>query len=166
MEIRYLSPEDDLYAVSNVYEQSWKYAYKNIVPQQYLDSIPAGRWVKQVAENCLVAVENGCIVGTSSICGSRWEKYSTYGEIVSIYFLPEYMGKGYGKLLLERAAGELHKRGFQKLLLWVLEENTRARNFYSKCGFSPSGEVMTDCIGGKELKEVMYVRESFNFYGE
>ena len=162
MEIRYLSPDDDIYAVSNVYEQSWKYAYQNIIPQQYLDSIPAGRWAKGLENNrdsCLVAVEEGRIAGTSSIRGSRWEKYSDYGEIISIYFLPEYMGKGYGKLLLERAVEELHKRGFQKVLLWVLEENARARRFYDKCGFSPVGEVMADCIGGKELREVMYARE-------
>lgn len=154
-----MSPEDNLYAVSNVYEQSWKHAYKNIVPQQYLDSIPAGRWAKIASENCLVAVEDGRIVGTSSICSSRWEKYGDYGEIISIYFLPEYMGKGYGKFLLERAVEELSKRSFQKALLWVLEENARARRFYEKCGFSSIGEVMSDCIGGKELREVLYVRE-------
>ena len=157
MEIRFLSPDDDMYAVSNVYEQSWKYAYQNIIPQQYLDGIPAGRWAKIAAENCLVAVEGGRIVGTSSICSSRWEKYGDYGEVISIYFLPEYMGKGYGKPLLERAVEELGRRGFRKVLLWVLEENARARHFYDKCGFLPAGEVMTDCIGGKELREVMYV---------
>ena len=42
MEIRYLTPEDDPLAVSNIYESSWKYAYRGIVPQSYLDSIPAG----------------------------------------------------------------------------------------------------------------------------
>ena len=44
MEIRLLRDSDDRVAVSRIYEESWKFAYKGIVPQAYLDSIPAGRW--------------------------------------------------------------------------------------------------------------------------
>ena len=38
----------------------------------------------------------------------------------------------------------------------LLEENSRARRFYEKNGFTCSGEFMNDTIGGKELREVMY----------
>ncbi len=51
--------------------------------------------------NNLVLIENGLVVGTASFCKSRWEKYIDFGEIVSIYFLPDYIGKGYGGHLLE-----------------------------------------------------------------
>lgn len=51
MEIRYLSPNDDLYEVSSVYEKSSKSAYKGILPQDYLDSIPAGRWAESINRN-------------------------------------------------------------------------------------------------------------------
>ena len=44
MEIRPLRNTDDRFAVSRIYEESWKFAYKGMVPQAYLDSIPAGRW--------------------------------------------------------------------------------------------------------------------------
>ena len=67
------------------------------------------------------------------------------------------MGKGYGKFLIEMAVGELKKLGFKKILLWVLEENHRARKFYEKCGFVQTGESRNDNIGGKDLKEVMYI---------
>lgn len=33
MEIRYADKNDDLFEISNVYESSWKYAYKGIIPQ-------------------------------------------------------------------------------------------------------------------------------------
>ena len=39
MEIRLLRDSDDRVAVSRIYEESWKFAYKGIVPQAYLDSI-------------------------------------------------------------------------------------------------------------------------------
>ena len=45
MEIRKLRPGDDLFAVSRVYEEGWRAAYRGLLPQDYLDSIPAGKWV-------------------------------------------------------------------------------------------------------------------------
>lgn len=45
MEIRYITPADDRMLISKVYEESWKYAYKGIIPQHYLDSIPECRWI-------------------------------------------------------------------------------------------------------------------------
>lgn len=161
MEIRYLSSEDDLYKLSGVYEKSWKFAYNGILPQDYLDSIPAGRWAESVNRKGmynLIATENGHIIGTCGFCRSRWEKYSNYGEIVSIYFLSKYTGKGFGKCLLDRAVIELKKMGYKSVILWVLEKNFRARGFYEKNGFIFSGEHMENIIGGKKVREVMYIR--------
>lgn len=159
MEIRYVLPDDDRKKISNVYEQSWRCAYKNIIPQSYFDSIPGGSWADNInrdGRKNLIMLENGTIIGTLSFCRSRWKQYDDYGEIVAIYFLPEYMGKGYGKYLLDRAIEELKALGFETVLLWVLEDNRRARNFYEKYGFTLSGEYRIDNIGGKELWEVMY----------
>lgn len=159
MEIRYLNQNDDLFEISNIYESSWKYAYKKIIPQDYLDSISKGRWANSINRegmNNLVLIEDGLIVGTASFCKSRWEQYSDFGEIVSIYLLPDYIGKGYGSHLLKRCIEQLNKLGFTKLLLWVLEDNTRARRFYEKNSFNCSNEYLNDSIGGKEIREVMY----------
>ena len=43
MEIRLLRETDSRLEVSRIYEESWKTAYRDIVPQAYLDGIPAGR---------------------------------------------------------------------------------------------------------------------------
>lgn len=43
MEIRTINNADDRNAISQIYEESWKYAYKGIIPQSYLNSIPKGR---------------------------------------------------------------------------------------------------------------------------
>ncbi len=69
MEIRYIAKSDDRLAISKVYEESWKYAYKNIVPQDYLDSISEGQWVSHIEQEDrknLVMVRDGMIIGT---CG-------------------------------------------------------------------------------------------------
>ena len=36
MEVRYIKADDDRVAISKVYEESWKYTYRGIIPQDYL----------------------------------------------------------------------------------------------------------------------------------
>ena len=42
------------------------------------------------------------------------------------------------------------------MLLWVLEDNHRARKFYEKNGFIYSEVFFDDNIGGKNVREVLY----------
>lgn len=163
MKIRYLLPEDDREAVSRIYEESWKYAYKGIIPQDYLDSIPKGRWVTNLddpARKTLVCIEDGRCIGTSSFGKSRFERFRNWGEIISIYLLPDYMGKGYGKMLLQAVVSELEKLGYKDIFLWVLSENLWARHFYERFGFWESDDYLENNIGGKELKEIGYVLQN------
>ncbi len=160
MEIRYIIPADDRMMISKVYEESWKYAYKGIIPQDYLDSISQGSWVKSLDNqdwNTLICIDNGKIVGTSSFCKSRFEQFQGWGEIISIYLLPDYIGMGYGKKLIEAVLLELKKQGYENIFLWVLEGNKRARNFYECCGFLKTDDLLENNIGGKDLREVRYV---------
>lgn len=69
MEIRYIQKDDDRLAVSSIYEEGWKYAYRGIVPQDYLDSIPKGQWAPYLDKEgvySLVMIEDGRLIGTSS----------------------------------------------------------------------------------------------------
>lgn len=154
-----MTNSDDRFAISKVYEESWKYAYKGIVPQDYLDSIPEGQWashIEQADRKNLVMVQDGIIIGTSGFGKSRMAEMSGFGEIISLYVLPRYMGKGYGRLLLQAAVSELKKMGFNQVFLWVLEENQNARCFYEKCGFAQTERCLFSDVGGKKLKEVQY----------
>lgn len=159
MEIRHIGQKDDRFAISRIYEESWKFAYKDIIPQSYLESIPTGHWVSNLDKeemSTLVLIEDDTFIGTSSYCKSRFSDFEDFGEIVSIYLLPQYMGKGYGKYLLDAAVRELAQLGFHDIFLWVLEDNLRARRFYEKAGFTLSQNYLDDNIGGKELREVLY----------
>lgn len=159
MEIRKIRQDDDRFAISRIYEESWKYAYKDIIPQSYLDSIGTGHWAASVDKegmNTLVLVEGNRFVGTSSYCKSRFPDFNSFGEIVSIYLLPEYMGRGYGQKLLNAAVHGLAEFGYRDIFLWVLEENERARKFYEKAGFALSTIALDDYIAGKKLKEIQY----------
>ena len=160
MEIRYITPTDDIMAISRIYEESWKYTYKGLIPQHYLESIPEGRWVANLENpnwSTLVCVDNGRIVGTSSFCESRFSQFSGWEEIISIYLLPDYMGRGFGKVFFDSVIVELKKMGYRNIYLWVLEENLRARRFYEKEGFLGTDDYLYDNIGGKDVHEIRYI---------
>ena len=160
MEIRYITPADDKMTISRIYEESWKYAYKGIIPQDYLESLPEGRWVANLENSnggTLVCVDNGRIVGTSSFCESRFNQFKGWVEIISIYILPDYMGRGFGKVFFDSVIVELKKMGYRNIFVWVLEENLRARKFYEKEGFVMTDVYLDDNIGGKDVREIRYI---------
>lgn len=160
IKIRAMSNADDMLAVSSIYEQSWRYAYRGIIPDEYLDSIPSGRWADGLqvpGRNSLLLFDDDKLLGTASYGEARMDDMKGYGEIVSIYLLPEAIHKGYGKKLMQSVIAELKKSGFSKIYLWVLEDNSRARRFYERFGFTLSGRKRTDIFAGKELKELQYI---------
>jgi len=159
LEIRYINSMDDRNMLSKIYEQSWRKTYRGIIPQNYLDAIPKGHWNKNFdipGWNTVVCIKDGEYIGTSSFSKSRFDKYPDSGEIISIYLIPEYIGKGYGSKLLEFAIKELKDQRFKDVFLWVLEENFRARKFYENNGFVYDGDYINNKIGGKKLREVKY----------
>lgn len=161
MEIRALNESDDRLAVSGIYEASWKYAYRDILPREYLERIPAGQWVSGLdlgGRTHLVMLEEGRYIGAASCCASRFPEFEGWGEVVSLYLLPEYMGRGYGRLLLEAAVSALRDRGYEKVFLWVLEENRRARGLYERAGFRYGGTGREDVIGRRAVRELAYCR--------
>lgn len=48
MEISYINENDNPLEISTIYEESWKFAYKDIIPQDYLNRISHGRWVDSI----------------------------------------------------------------------------------------------------------------------
>ena len=158
--IRKLQPADDRRAVGKIYEDSWKYTYKESLPQEYLDALSAKQWANKLDSPnryTLIAELDGKMIGTASYGESRDLEYAGQGEIYSIYLLPGYMGKSYGKQLINAVMEQLHNLGYKNIFLWVLENNLGARGFYEKVGFTCSGKNKEAEIGGKTVTEVQYV---------
>ena len=159
--IRPVAPGDSLEQISGIYAAAWRTAYRGLVPDAYLERLDDGTWVpflKQALEDCLLLEYRGRLVGTSCALPARDDRWSGWGEVVSLYLLPEYRGKGLGGPLLEAAVEKLNAQGFPRTYLWVLEANLPARRFYERHGFSPSGERTSSVLDGQEVWEVRYVR--------
>jgi GNAT superfamily N-acetyltransferase len=54
-------------------------------------------------------------------------------------FAPQMRGRGLGPLFLRHCEGLAHARGCPRLYLAVLEENPKARAFWERQGFRPTG---------------------------
>lgn len=158
--IRKLEPSDDFKSIGKIYVDSWKYAYKGIIFQEYLDNLSSEQWENSLDKDnryTLIAELDGKMIATASYGKSRDDEYAGQGEIYSIYFLPEYIGKGYGKQLINVVIKQLYDLGYKKIFLWVLKDNFYARRFYEKVGFFCSGKSKEVQIGGQIVIEVQYV---------
>ena len=147
-------------AIANIYVQSWKVAYQGIVPQDFLDKLNGEGWTNFLrggqCESYVAIDGNRKYIGTASICPAREENKAGWGELVSLYLLPEAFGKGYAAPLFCAAIEGLFQMGYEQAYLWVLEENLRAQRFYEKHGFRKSDDRMAIAVGGKELVEIRY----------
>lgn len=147
--------------VSELYALSWKAGYRNIVSQKYLDELSPERWTSSLQDSPYdgyVLQDCGKFVATSSIAPAREEDWYGWGEIISLYVLPEHFHQGYGRKLLAFVTDRLREKGYRRIYLWVLEENRQARTFYEHNGFSPNGDKCSITIEGKHLVELRYIK--------
>jgi GNAT superfamily N-acetyltransferase len=71
---------------------------------------------------------------------------------------PSAWGTGAASALHELACNELAARGHTDVVLWVVEQNDRARRFYEREGWHYDGREKTEPIGGVDVAEVSYRR--------
>lgn len=162
--IRKALPEDAFdYAVCHV--SSWQSAYKNIIPDEYLLNMSAQieqraeRFKQELIEqhsHYYIPVFNDKAIGKLIISKSRDKDKPDAGEIVAIYLIEAFWGKGYGHEMIDFAIDKLRIMGYCETIIWVLEDNIRARRFYEKCGFVYDGTKKHIEVG-KPLVEVRYI---------
>ncbi|HEY5848633.1 MAG TPA: GNAT family N-acetyltransferase [Microlunatus sp.] len=66
--------------------------------------------------------------------------FETAGTIRHLAIVPEQFRRGYGSLLLEYATEEIFDSGASTAQLWVLVDNTAARAFYRRRGWTETGQ--------------------------
>lgn len=159
MNIRHMSSADEA-EVGRLYVRSWQAGYKGLLPQDYLDGLDAWRWNSKFTDlpGSFVITDGETIVGHSCARPAADEKMSGWGEVWTLYVLPEYWGMGYGRALLENSVSWLNEQGFERAYLWVLESNVRARRFYEHCGFSETQDTLKCDIAGVTVTDIRYTR--------
>lgn len=73
------------------------------------------------------------------------------GEIIVLAMLPEWEGKGIGKVLLARMIEDFRDWGFPRLFLGcAADPAVRSYGFYRHLGWQPTGEI--DALGDEVLE--------------
>ena len=67
-----------------------------------------------------------------------------YAELICIHSLQNHWRKGYGSKMMDVVLHDIVKAEYSNVMLWVFEDNVRARRFYETLGFTASGKVKTD----------------------
>ena len=150
---------NDAEAIARVHIETWRTAYRSILPDQHLAQLDLGErtklWQKNYARPgtkiFLAHYEKSGVVGFISGGPTRYPAYTPQAEMYAIYVLDTFQKKGLGALLTSALVDALRETGMNSMLVWVLSDNAN-RGFYEKLGGQEVGREFTS-IAGKKLEQ-------------
>lgn len=156
-------------AAAKLHRETWQRAYAGIVSDAFLKMLGIYGWVQRFSEllndksgkrQAIALRAEGTLAGVVTIQIREDALFGeSCGEICSIYVLPRFWGIGYGQMLLREIEARFRDMGLKRYMLWVLEENGRARRAYERAGMKPGGQSETITIAEQPLIEISYVKE-------
>jgi GNAT superfamily N-acetyltransferase len=155
----------DADAIAVVHVDSWRAAYRGIVPARILDGLSVERraagWRETIEsagdERVWVVERDGGVIGFAATGPARDDDaVAGSGEVMAIYLDPAAWSTGIGRRLFAAAVEDLRGRAFGPLVLWVLTANARGRHFYEAAGWRPDGTSRTLDFGGTPIEEIRY----------
>ena len=156
--IKTMETPEEIEEKSLVHWQTWREAYDDLLPADFQETMTLEKcrfFSQKYPENTLIAMDGMKVVGFISYGNYRDETLQA-GEIIALYVLKDYYGKGIAQKLMKEALSTLEK--FSEIFLWVLNENKRAIAFYQKMGFTfDDQEKILDL--GKPITEIRMVRK-------
>ncbi|WKX14359.2 GNAT family N-acetyltransferase [Streptomyces sp. NL15-2K] len=158
----------DCERVAEIRVRGWQSAYAGLMPQSYLDALSVTEDAAQHRARFiagdgsvvnLVAEQDGDIVGW--VCHGPYrsgEVCTPDAELYAIYVDPGRYGGGIGQALLQESLRRCSDAGHERVFLWVVERNIRARRFYERAGFRADGTEEPFEVDGVAVPEVRYAR--------
>lgn len=142
-----------------IHISSWQAAYQEVFPEEFLHGLDIDsrtKWFEdriRSGSHLLVAGDSG---GLSGFCFTGASADDGWAEVFAIYVRPQEWGEGHGYRLLRSAEQDLAGEGWDRVLLWVLATNQRAREFYERQGWHVGKPIRIEEIGGVQVTEVRY----------
>jgi GNAT superfamily N-acetyltransferase len=161
IDIRKAEPRD-AEAIADVHHDAWQGAYSGIIPYRALARMinrrGANWWENAIrrAASVLVIEIGGEIAGYATLGRNRARELPQQGEIYELYLRPEYQGIGLGSRLFAAARQKLASHGLKGLVVWALEENVNALDFYAGAGGRDIAEGV-EVFDNKALRKVAFV---------
>ncbi|MFC6181049.1 GNAT family N-acetyltransferase [Lactiplantibacillus daowaiensis] len=157
IQIRPATAWDDFEAIATLYLTVWRAAYQDQLSAASLAALTPAMWqpAKRWHYMQLAVTTDQQLVGVCTAGPARLPSWQGQSEIYSLYVLPAYQQQRVGYRLLQAALATLPADVPVKLA--VLTQNSVARRFYERAGFTLTGQTKTDTLPtGECLHEQIY----------
>jgi GNAT superfamily N-acetyltransferase len=143
---------EDAEGFTRAYEASWDATIGVIVGRPLQELAPFEKRVEgartsfaqfPAGAGAWVAEASGEIVGVAVRVGS---------ELRSLYVVPDAWGTGAGQSFVAPPLAPPRPEAHAEATLWVVAANPRARRFYEREGWEPTGETRDSELGPPELQ--------------
>ncbi|MEV6812271.1 GNAT family N-acetyltransferase [Micromonospora sp. NPDC051296] len=156
----------DLMAVGQLHQRSRVAAYSSFLPPEALaNPTPeamggywVARWAYELADHRMTVAERDGTLAGFSYLGPDDEGDAGTGLLCAIHLDPTERGRGVGRALMVDALASMRARGWRRAVLWVLRDNARARRFYERGGWQPTGLERVEVIGTARTPQLRYAR--------
>lgn len=154
--IKRMETDEEIKGKAFVHFQSWQEAYSGIVKQAYLDERTIEK-CEEMALNTLdstiIAKDGERVIGFAQYGKYNYDDLENAGEIIALYVLADYYGKGIGYRLMQEAMQYLSD--YPQIALFVIKDNQRAIDFYTRYGFRFDGQEGMTQIGATVARMVL-----------
>nr|MBQ8245334.1 GNAT family N-acetyltransferase [Oscillospiraceae bacterium] len=161
LHIKHLHHEDSSSAddLAHILIAAWRSGFRNILPdsviEKYTQFEPCTDMFRQILSSGVgtmyLAFQNTRPVGLL-----YWLPEGDSARIEALLTIPEVWGTGIAAALIGRTIQDTSAH--QTIAVWPFAENHRARRFYEKQGFFPTGNSR---MGDAEEMEYVYQKPSF-----
>jgi RimJ/RimL family protein N-acetyltransferase len=148
---------NDVEAAVRAYEESWNATLAPLLGKTLGELVPydtrvqsfrAGLERTSSDAKVWVADRDGEIVGVAVYARVDEEA----GELKGLYVVPEAWGTGAAQELTAAALDAMRAAGQRVAVLWVVEENHRARRFYEREGWTAEDVTRESPLGPAEVR--------------
>lgn len=151
----------DCSQLADIFCQSWRGAYRGIIPHTTLEAIINRRgsmwWARALkgSDRLIVLEFDRTLAGYATFGPARGANPKRRGEIYELYLAPSYQGLGLGEYLFEACRNRLDQTGHHGLIVWALGANTQATDFYWRRGGRPIAATQ-ERVGGHSLEKIAF----------
>lgn len=133
----------DARGIAQVRIDTWRSAYRGLVPDTYLDAMDVDQsvalWERVLgaagdAASVFVADHDGEIVGFAAANRLEEPKHGLDAELSAAYVRRDFQRAGIGRKLVDAVARAQRAKGATGLIVWSIAGNKGARAFYESLG--------------------------------
>ncbi len=133
--------ESDAQSVQAVALEAWRYTYRAIFDQQFIENFVRRNYAPETTVSLLPRIHSGSMFFEVAERESMIVGFCNIGvtgpgaQLLRIYFRPAYIGQGLGRQLLQRGEAFVVAQGAKTYFCFVHQDNELGKRFYLRNGF-------------------------------